>query len=217
MQNRSSVRGLRKNGTEFPIEVTISKIHIDQNIEMTAVIRDISEKNKLIEELLISSQEDPLTNLYNRRYFSKVLTNEIIRYKRFKHSFVLMMLDIDHFKNFNDEFGHDCGDYVLKHLASLLKFNFRETDIISRWGGEEFLILLPEIDFEAGKITAENIRSVIENTEFVYDEKKLFITVSIGVKAYKSSEIDMDGIIKEVDKALYKAKLDGRNRVSSGL
>lgn len=98
MQTRASVRGLRKDGTEFPIEVTISKISIENNIEMTAVIRDISEKNMLLEELLISSREDSLTKLNNRRHFTELLSSEINIFKRFGRVFSLVMLDIDLFK-----------------------------------------------------------------------------------------------------------------------
>ena len=215
MQSRASVRGLRKNGNEFPIEVTISKIHLEENIEMTAVIRDISEKNKLIEELLISSQEDPLTHLYNRRYFTKALVDEIARAKRFKHGFVLMMIDIDHFKTFNDSYGHECGDQVLISISNLLKELLRETDIISRWGGEEFLILLPELDLNSGMLTAEKIRSAIEKAKLKFSGELLKTTVSIGLLFNDPENLNMVQMIIDVDKAMYTAKNNGRNQIST--
>lgn len=216
MQSRASVRGLSKKGNEFPIEVTISKIQIEDNTEMTAVIRDISEKNKLLEELLIASQEDPLTNLYNRRYFSKALVDEIARSKRFNHGFVLMMIDIDHFKKFNDLYSHECGDRVLVSLAENLTATLRATDIICRWGGEEFLILLPEIDLKSGMLTAEKIRVLIEESELIYNGEILKTTVSIGVHYSNPEDSDLVKMINDVDKAMYKSKTNGRNKVTSG-
>ena len=213
MQSRSSVRGLRKDGNDFPIEVTISKIRIEENIEMTAVIRDISEKNRLIDELLISSQEDPLTHLYNRRFFSKCLVDEIARAKRFIHGFILIMIDIDNFKTFNDQYGHDCGDQVLIHLSLILKSNLRETDVISRWGGEEFLIFLPELDLESGLQTAEKIRSSVEKSEVIYNGKRLKITISLGVLFNDPQNLDYNQMLLDVDKAMYSAKREGRNKV----
>ncbi|ACN13989.1 two domain sensory box histidine kinase (PAS/PAC domain/GGDEF domain protein) [Desulforapulum autotrophicum HRM2] len=135
MQTRAAVRGIRKDGREIPIEVTISKIRVEDSMEMTAVIRDISEKNKLMEELLIASREDSLTNLFNRRHFTEILSSEILRFKRFEHECCLLMLDIDHFKQINDTFGHEAGDKALKELAKTLTQTVRETDFVGRWGG----------------------------------------------------------------------------------
>ncbi len=214
MQSRASVRGLRKDGNEFPVEVTISKIKVEENIEMTAVIRDISEKNKLLEELLLASQEDHLTNLYNRKYFSRRLQEEITRSKRFQHGFTLMMLDIDHFKKVNDTYGHDCGDKVLILLSSILKEKLRETDVVCRWGGEEFLLLLPESTAETGVVAAEKIRTEVEAREIEYDGQAVKVTCSIGIHFCSYDNMDFNEIVLEVDKAMYTAKKNGRNQIA---
>jgi diguanylate cyclase (GGDEF)-like protein/PAS domain S-box-containing protein len=214
MQSRASVRGLRKDGTEFSVEITISKIKVEDNIEMTAVIRDISEKNKLLEELLLASQEDHLTHLYNRNFFSKRLVEEIARSKRFQHGFTLMMLDIDHFKKVNDTYGHDCGDKVLIRLASILTEKLRGTDVVCRWGGEEFLILLPESTIETGTVTAEKIRTEVEASEIQYDCQLIKITCSIGIHFCSYDDIDFNEILLKVDKAMYQAKQNGRNQIA---
>ncbi|MGF1527543.1 MAG: diguanylate cyclase [Candidatus Competibacterales bacterium] len=214
MQSRALVQGLKKNGVEFPIEVTISKLNIKNSTEMTAVVRDISEKHRLIEELYRSSQEDPLTHLYNRRYFISSLKDEIARCKRFGHRFILVMLDIDHFKLFNDKHGHACGDFVLKRLSGILKNELGETDVIARWGGEEFLVLLPEVDIEAGLMVAEKIRASVQRAQIKYEQKILQVTVSIGVESFDHETMNIDDILMNVDKALYKSKVEGRNRVS---
>lgn len=214
MQTRASVRGLRRNGSEFPIEVTISKIKVGNSIELTAVIRDISEKNKLIEELLATSQEDFLTGLFNRRRFTEILTSEILRFKRSKRVFCLIMIDIDFFKKINDSYGHECGDLVICELAKLLKNSLRETDSISRWGGEEFLVLLPETNLEQGAKVAEKLRKLSEEIRLEYESNEIKFTISVGVQEYHQKHSDSDQIINAVDKCLYRAKLNGRNQVS---
>ena len=216
METRAAVRGLRKDGSEFAIEITISKIRLADNVEYTAVIRDISEKNQLLEELILSSRKDPLTELYNRRYFTELLNSEISRSKRFKRGFSLLMLDIDHFKSINDRFGHACGDVALIAFSKVVVKSLREVDTISRWGGEEFLVLLPELPKEAAIIVAEKIRKNIENIEIPYEDDLIKLTVSIGLGHFSSDAIEvnnMSNMINKVDKRLYKAKHTGRNRV----
>lgn len=215
MQTRASVRGLRKNGSEFPIEVTISKIKIGNKIELTAVIRDISEKNRLLEELLITSQEDCLTGLFNRRHFTKYLTTEMLRFKRFKRPFCLIMIDIDHFKGINDTYGHECGDLALTELAKLIKQLLRETDRVGRWGGEEFLVLLPETILQQGLEVAEKLRLFSEKMKLKYENKEVSFTISAGVQEYNNNAVEIDQIINAVDKCLYRAKSSGRNQISA--
>ncbi|MDX2368722.1 MAG: diguanylate cyclase [Colwellia sp.] len=215
METRASVQALRKDGSVFPVEITISKIRIEDNVEFTAVIRDISEKNKLLDELLLSSRKDPLTDLYNRRSFTKFLILEITRSKRFKHGFSLMMLDIDHFKLINDKFGHSCGDAALIAFSNTLTNNIREVDTLCRWGGEEFMILLPEISKENAVTVAEKIRKNVESLETTYGDALVKMTVSIGLGYFSGDSIEMNSMINTVDKCLYKAKKTGRNKVST--
>lgn len=211
MQTRASVRGLRRDGSEFPVEVTISKIKVDDNVEMTAVIRDISERNQLLEELVSASQEDSLTKLYNRRQFTHIIEQEISRTSRYLRPFSLLMLDIDKFKQVNDKHGHEAGDEVLIHIANMLKENTRTSDACCRWGGEEFLVLLPETLIEDACILAEKIRLQIEITPTQYLGEKFNSTVSIGVKTFTSGDNSIKEAISHVDSLMYKAKNAGRN------
>lgn len=215
MQARSAVRGLRKDGSEFPVEITISKIKVEESIEMTAVIRDISEKNKLLDELLIASRQDSLTGLCNRRHFTELLNAEIIRFKRFKHGFSLLMVDIDHFKKINDTYGHETGDISLKALSDILTDVIRETDIVGRWGGEEFLILLPETDLKRAAEVAEKIVKSVEALKVEHLSNTISFTVSIGVQSYCDDAVEINEFIHSVDKCLYFAKKNGRNQVST--
>ncbi|AAZ24563.1 sensor domain-containing diguanylate cyclase [Colwellia psychrerythraea] len=215
MQTRAAVQGLRKDGSEFAIEVTISKIRIADNVEFTAVIRDISEKNQLLEELILSSRRDPLTELYNRRYFTELLHSEITRSRRFKRGFSLLMLDIDHFKSINDRYGHACGDAALIAFSKAVTNSIREVDTICRWGGEEFLVLLPEIPKVTAMVVAEKIRKNIENLETIYEGDLIKVTVSIGLEYFSGDAIEMSSMINKVDQILYRAKDTGRNKIST--
>lgn len=215
MQTRTTVLGLRNDGSEFPVEITISKIQVKENIELTAVIRDVSKKNALMEELIVAAHEDPLTKLFNRRYFTELLNKEILRFKRFKQKFSLLMLDIDHFKKVNDAYGHASGDITLKELANTLKETVREVDILGRWGGEEFLIILPETHLLKAIEVAEKVRVAIGNTKIDTKVAEINLSVSIGVQEYGDGDIALDDFVNNVDKCLYIAKKKGRNRVCS--
>ncbi len=175
----------------------------------------LQEKNKELENL---AEKDFLTDLYNRRFIMKIIKHFLTlsdRDPNFKLSFIL--IDIDDFKNINDTYGHDAGDEVLKQLAALLKNKVRKSDIVSRWGGEEFLVLLPKTDMEGAKHLAEKIRKEIEKQTFTFGDKKMHITVSIGVSAIDLSNNNTDKHIfktlVEVDKKLYKAKKTGKNKI----
>ena len=148
---------------------------------------------------------DALTKVYNRYGFNKHL-NELSNKK-----FSLIFCDIDHFKKINDTYGHDIGDLVLKKVASILKENLRKNDIIGRWGGEEFLILLPDTELEDAKQVAEKLRKIIEKENFNIPQK---ITCSFGIAEHKENQ-DIESTIKKADELLYKAKNGGRNKVES--
>lgn len=215
MQRRASVRGLRSDGTEFPIEVTISKIKVQNKTEMTAVIRDISERAKLMEELSKAAKEDVLTGVYNRRYFTEVLLNEIKRSKRFEHPITLAMIDLDHFKEINDQHGHNVGDQVLIEIAQLIGTSIREVDEFCRWGGEEFMVLLTQTSLKDCVGWAERLRKEIEAYTVNYEGKAIQVTCSIGVISENYEKIEINKLLKEVDHVLYKAKESGRNIVVS--
>ncbi len=191
----------------------------EDNIIMNDLMLDIIHKNSILNKQLIVQLEeikrlsvtDQLTGIFNRRKFLEVLDKEINRFIHYNHPFTLIMFDIDHFKNVNDTYGHDIGDFVLKELTSLVKKRLRASDTFSRWGGEEFMILAAETDSENGEGIAENIRMIIEENDFSPVPQ---VTCSFGViTCHDKSLCDVTNLSKNVDEALYKAKDSGRNRV----
>jgi diguanylate cyclase (GGDEF)-like protein len=169
-------------------------------------IKDEKEKNN---KLQIEAITDKLTNLYNRRYFEETVTYKIVELDKKKSTISMLIIDIDHFKNVNDTYGHNIGDSVLAKAAMIIKQCLRNEDILVRWGGEEFVVILPFTNVQEGTVIAEKIRTSMESHIFKYVNK---ITVSIGV-AEKIAEESFEDWFKMVDKAMYKAKESGRNRV----
>jgi diguanylate cyclase (GGDEF)-like protein len=158
---------------------------------------------------------DPLTGLFNRRYMEETLALEIARAMRSGNPLCLIMCDIDHFKRFNDEFGHDAGDAVLQTVAAELRSRFREGDVVCRFGGEEFTVIAPSTSTEAIASRAEFVRQTISEVAVQQGGRTLgSITMSFGIAAWESG-MDREGIslIKSADVALYDAKQQGRNRV----
>lgn len=172
----------------------------------------IKELQSLKTQLEISAKTDPLTGLLNRRGMNEQIEQVKIRYERHKTPFTFIITDIDHFKHINDTFGHDAGDYILREIAKGLKESLRKQDIIARWGGEEFLILLPETDLRGGITLAEKFRSRVEKELFRHKEHDIRMTMSFGLSAYEETG-DIDTCIKRADECLYKAKNTGRNKV----
>jgi diguanylate cyclase (GGDEF)-like protein len=153
---------------------------------------------------------DPLTSLHNREYMNEVLADEMTRAKHKELPLSITMLDIDHFKNINDTYGHVVGDCVLKMLAQILVRETRNSDIIIRYGGEEFLIIMPLTDINGAFQKIERIRKFI--SEFQFCEEEISLTVSAGIAEY-SGEEDIKQFIEVADKKLYRAKKEGRNKV----
>lgn len=169
---------------------------------------------KLRETLRSQSIRDPLTGLFNRRYMEETLEREILRAKRNHTSLSVIMIDIDHFKQFNDKFGHDAGDVVLQKLSSLLQSGFRGEDIPCRHGGEEFALLLPDTSLEDACQRAEQLRVSVEKLEIYYREKPLGrITLSIGIAVFPDHGSEPKMLLRLADEALYRAKANGRNQV----
>ncbi len=165
----------------------------------------------LIEETQMLALTDGLTGLYNRRHASKRLQEEIARARRNNTGLCVAMCDVDHFKAINDEFGHGAGDRVLQQIASSLTEYVRRNDIVSRWGGEEFLVIFSEIKLTAARIVAERLRGRLANTPPVEGGPER-LTVSVGL-AMLGPGIEADQLIEQADQALYRAKARGRNRV----
>ena len=153
---------------------------------------------------------DQLTGLHNRRYFDDHFEIEKQKVERYGNALCLIMIDIDHFKSINDQYGHPIGDKVLKEFSLLLRKNIRSSDILSRWGGEEFIILLPGTSIDNSFIIAEKIRKSIADRQF---DKIGKLTASFGVSVVDASCASNREAIHRADKALYRAKKQGRNRV----
>lgn len=169
---------------------------------------------KKIEKLAIT---DGLTQLYNHRYFYKKIEEEVARSVRYGTTFSLIMLDIDYFKKFNDKFGHRAGDAALGFVAKVLLANSRNIDVVSRYGGEEFVILLPETGADSARLVAERIRRSIQDSPFSVSEgvPQVHVTISVGISTCPQDAKDVNEIIEFADKALYYSKETGRNRVSA--
>ncbi|GAB4378289.1 MAG: hypothetical protein Kow0042_26800 [Calditrichia bacterium] len=160
---------------------------------------------------------DPLTELFNYRYFMQHLNREINRNQRHQSHFSLIMIDIDYFKDYNDQFGHQIGDLILRRIARLLMKNTRISDIVSRYGGEEFAIICPELDKGGALRMAEKLRQIVQDTDFPrkgkFDRGEL--TISLGVATFPEDGENAFKLIRSADQALYKAKKSGRNKVCS--
>jgi diguanylate cyclase (GGDEF)-like protein/PAS domain S-box-containing protein len=186
--------------------ITLEQIIEKRTQELNQLNTELENK---IKEIEYSAAYDIVTNIFNRRKFEEVLKKEINRAQRYFHSLSIILLDIDKFKKFNDIYGHKIGDKVLLSLATILKNNIREVDIVARWGGEEFIIILPNTSKSNAVKKAECLRSIIENTNIIENEK---ITCSFGVSTYIEGD-DETSIFLRIDKALYLAKHDNRNNV----
>lgn len=185
-------------------------VSLQQKEYIKAQHNELEEKNKKLEYF---ATFDFLTGLVNRRKFEERAVEEISRIKRYSSKACLLILDIDNFKSINDEFGHPVGDAVLRDFASLIKSQLRESDIVSRIGGEEFAILLISTGEKEGKIVAEKIRTNIEKEKFIINNKTINITVSIGLTLFDHTIKSYEEGYKYADNALYSAKIEGKNKV----
>lgn len=171
-----------------------------------------------IESLRAKLQEqairDPLTDAFNRRFFAESLDKEVARAVRDQVPFSVVIIDVDHFKQFNDTFGHKCGDMVLQSLAGFLKDNTRRGDIVCRYGGEEFVILMPDASLDSAYERAEMWRSKFESFVIEYEDQRLSVTFSAGVASFPVHGLTGEGVLQSADRALYWAKTHGRNRVT---
>jgi diguanylate cyclase (GGDEF)-like protein len=212
---------------------TIGVIGIDNSVKYGLSVDDMDfmailshqlaagiEKSHLFEKIQQLSQHDGLTGLYNHRMFLERLEQEISKSYRTGRTLSLMMLDIDHFKQFNDNFGHQVGDAVLKELAEIMMEQSRSKslDICCRYGGEEFAIIMPEMEIQNALTVAERLRKAVENHMFLLTDSRREgkVTISLGIAAITSGEkLSSEKLIKKADDALYVSKRNGRNQVRS--
>lgn len=188
----------------FVVTILCSIVITFQHVVETSQKLIVKQKQQLAKV----SVTDRLTGIYNRAKLDDILENEIHRYKRYKHVLGLILLDIDHFKDVNDTYGHQVGDKVLAELAVILKTHCRETDYVGRWGGEEFLFICPETDLDGIFILSETIRYSVESHKFSVIDK---LTVSLGISGSEENDT-ADALLKRADDALYYAKGYGRNQ-----
>jgi diguanylate cyclase (GGDEF)-like protein len=188
------------------------------HLELKWAREELQRKNRHLNDLKIqlgqAALTDPLTMLPNRRAAMEKLTREHSRFLRYQREFTLVLGDVDNFKMFNDKYGHQCGDFVLVSLARLMSEHLRGTDCVARWGGEEFLFLLPETGLEGGKTMAEKIREAVAGQVFYFNDLHLNITITFGVSVFDGKGgSSIDDKIKDVDLAMYEGKRQGKNRV----
>ena len=194
---------------------------IQQNIEDIIRNFDIPEENKLEVIKQINyiytrtkylSITDALTGLANRRYFESCFEKEFLRTQRYKNKLTIVMFDVDNFKKINDTYGHQCGDYVLKQISNAALQTFRKTDMVFRFGGEEFTVILTETDIEQATIPLERFRKTVETLGLIYENNNIEVTVSIGACQYSEDINSKEVFLHKVDDALYEAKNTGKNK-----
>ncbi len=176
--------------------------------ELTA---EIEKRREIEEELKVLSTVDELTQLYNRRAFNDFLAQMIVQAQRYNEPLSIAMLDFDHFKKINDRLGHTVGDSVLKQLAEIIQANIRASDVLARWGGEEFILLMPKITLADAARVMDRLRLIVADEEFVGGST---VTISVGVTELRPGD-GFDDLLKRVDEAQYRAKASGRNNVQT--
>ena len=213
--------GLRKNGSVIDIECHSSVMNVGNRLLLISLLMDISERTRaeravqvLQEELREQSTHDALTGLYNRHFLEEFFARELLLAERAGHPVSVIMGDLDHFKAVNDRHGHLAGDEVLRVFGNLMKHNARASDIICRYGGEEFLLVLPGMTEEGAVERAEQLRRAMADTPVSHGASQITVTASFGVATFPFHGRTTDELIASADSALYSAKADGRNRVN---
>lgn len=173
--------------------------------------RELKEANK---KLVALANFDSLTKALNRRYFMELSGQELKKAARYNGKFGLLAMDIDFFKSINDGYGHSAGDAVLIQFCKVCKRVLRSSDLFGRFGGEEFLAILPENDLKATTLTADRIRLEVENMNIHWNSDHIKCTVSIGTTEFRKNDKSLDALIQRADAALYRSKESGRNRVT---
>jgi len=213
VENESEITFRSKNFNYIKLKIYKSYLFNRKNQlnGIVGVVEDITEYEKQVNKLMKVAIYDDLTGIYNRGFFNKTVKDEIERVKRYDEKFSMILFDIDYFKNVNDTYGHDMGDYVLREISKTVDKSRRNTDKFFRVGGEEFALLLFNTDLENAAIVAEKMRQKVENMAL---EKVGRVTISAGVTQCKGDD-NFETLYKRSDEALYKAKNKGRNRVET--
>tara|TARA_B100000963_G_scaffold356909_1_gene378007 strand:- start:439 stop:1104 length:666 start_codon:yes stop_codon:yes gene_type:complete len=212
---RVTLRNYTKLGKEYWIDLSILPLR-DNNGNVThfaSIQRDITEQKNLERKLQVLCRTDPLTTAANRRAFNEILSQEFSRFKRSQKEYALIMIDIDHFKSVNDEYGHAVGDQVLIEVTERCKDNLRYHDIVARLGGEEFCVLLPYTNAKYAEGIAERLRGKIESMPIISEGSRITVTVSVGISLVCSDDSDGHDAMQRADQKLLEAKKNGRNQV----
>jgi len=226
--SRDIVKGFEAGGQDYITKPFNSselcariKVHLDLKKSKERLLeysKELELKNQelkvYLEKVENIARTDFLTGLVSRRHMTQRIKAEVADLTVNHGTITLILADLDEFKKVNDKYGHDCGDLVLKDVSDLIQSIVRDEDVIARWGGEEFLLMLPGIDLEGGKIIAERIRQGIQAADFYYQEQVLSMTMTLGVAALDQN-LGIDASIKKADEALYKGKNNSKNCVAS--
>lgn len=208
-----------KDGHWVWIQISGSLIESDKitqkPLRLCGTLQDISYRKQMEKELEHRARHDYLTGLYNRIELEKECQEELSRAKRYQHKLCIFMIDIDHFKQFNDTYGHLSGDQILKQFADFLQKTIRTTDYVARYGGEEFVVILPETSAEEAEDLAERLRIQTADLDIAVKQTSIKLTISIGIASYPEHGDAYDQILEVADSAMYQAKKNGRNRVRS--
>lgn len=207
-----------KNGHRVPVKVRVNPMY-DKNNEIVGAVEtfsdihthiDLKKKMDVLEQKVYL---DDLTQLPNRRFLECQLNRQHNRYLINKNEYGVIFIDIDHFKNVNDLYGHDVGDQVLAMTSNTLKLNFRSVDYIGRWGGEEFMGIIPDINMDVLYEISDRTRLLVSKSELKYEPMNINITISVGATLIREDD-DINSIVNRADQCLYKSKNTGRNRVT---
>jgi len=206
----------RKDGSLIDVEANVTIINFQGALATLAVINDITERKYQEDQIRYLATHDGLTGLNNHREFYRRFKEEVERCRRYHHTFSLLMIDLDHFKNINDNYGHPVGDEVLRTISQLLKDDIRNVDIIARYGGEEIAVIMPQVGKQTAVFVAERLRKKVEDVRIsAPGGVKIQITISIGIAVFPDDADDGDILIHTADQCLYAAKRLGRNMVQA--
>ncbi len=199
----------------FDVRVTSLDDDRSATIGYLVSLHDVTDRKRLLDKIERLATVDPLTGLYNRRHFAELARKEIDLAVRYGRPVSFVLIDLDHFKDINDTYGHAIGDTVLKKFATQLDESLRKVDVAARYGGEEFVVLLPNITIDAAETTAERLRKIVETTAIETEAGLMSITMSLGVTCHTGvDEQSLEILLDRADQALYESKLNGRNRVT---
>lgn len=216
--NENDVFLQHKLGHRIPVSVKTIPLY-DESGKITAAVEVFTDtrfqqgnfdENRELKKLL---ELDPLTGIFNRRYLNFQLANLENEYREFKLDFGILFFDIDHFKNVNDQYGHIVGDKVLITVANTIKASLRPEDFVGRWGGEEFVAIIKNINLEELKVIAERLRNLVKNSSYTFNKETIRVTVSIGGTIYIDNE-SFTNTVERADKLMYESKQTGRDKIT---